>query len=159
MFFANMRKFKSFDIKNIKKIKEKIFSFASVFDTLAYYDSCLFSQKNDLKHTYSKYEIIAGLGINLQYTCENTNPFSGLKNFSDKENDFLFGFLSYDLKNSIENLDSQNPDFTEFPKIFFFQPKYTIHLTENYLKIGFLNSSDEADELFKKIISQKRLIE
>lgn len=41
---------------------------------------------------------------------------------------FLFGYLSYDLKNEIENLKSENTDNKEFPEMFFWVPKYVVKL-------------------------------
>ena len=47
------------------------------------------------------------------------NPFEGLKQFSKKYNDWMFGYFSYDLKNDIEDLESKNIDNIHFPKIHF----------------------------------------
>jgi para-aminobenzoate synthetase component 1 len=41
---------------------------------------------------------------------------------------FLFGYLSYDLKNEIEDLKSENTDNKEFPEMFFWVPKYVVKL-------------------------------
>jgi len=50
------------------------------------------------------------------------NTFQELREFADSHNDWLFGFLSYELKNQLENLHSENPDPMGMPLAHFFQP-------------------------------------
>ena len=46
---------------------------------------------------------------------------------------YIFGYLSYDLKNEIENLSSNNLDGVEFPELYFWIPKYVVDLkNENF---------------------------
>jgi len=67
-----------------------------------------------------------------------TNELSELDDFVNQhKGDYLFGFLSYDLKNEIEDLTTQQEDLFEFPHICFFVPKYVVALEDNsprYLK-------------------------
>ena len=46
-------------------------------------------------------------------------------------------FFSYDLKNEIEDLKSENLDFLNFPSLHFFQPKWVFEIIENQVKIHF----------------------
>ena len=41
----------------------------------------------------------------------------------EQKNEWKFGFLTYDLKNNIEKLDSKNHDNLDFPLLYFFIPK------------------------------------
>lgn len=59
-----------------------------------------------------------------------------LSAFQNGKADWLFGHLSYDLKNEIESLSSSHPDHIQFPDIFFFAPQYVVQLSENALEIG-----------------------
>lgn len=47
-----------------------------------------------------------------------------LEKLKDK---WLLGFLSYDLKNQFEHLESKHPDGLKFPDIFFFEPTHLIN--------------------------------
>ncbi len=47
---------------------------------------------------------------------------------------YLFGYLSYDLKNEIENLTSNNIDNKEFPDLFFWVPKYVVKLQNEHFE-------------------------
>ncbi len=62
---------------------------------------------------------LAGIGC-LEEIVSNSNSFDTLKEFSCSDNDWLFGFFSYDLKNQIENLASENIDNLYFPLLNFF---------------------------------------
>ncbi|MEO8087055.1 MAG: anthranilate synthase component I family protein [Bacteroidota bacterium] len=68
-----------------------------------------------------------------------TSAFNSLKNFHDEKRDWLFGFLTYDLKNEIEKLESENHDGLKFPAVHFFQPKYIFLKQENELRLGYLD--------------------
>ena len=52
--------------------------------------------------------------------------FDKLKEFRNNHKDYLFGYLSYDLKNDTEDLSSNNPDHLDFPALYFFQPQKVI---------------------------------
>lgn len=90
------------------------------------------------------------------------NSFDTLKKFYQEKNDWLFGLLSYDLKNEIENFSSENFDGIGFPQMHFFQPKYVFCLAlsrpegAGILEIGFLpevSSEEEVTTIFQEILS------
>lgn len=55
--------------------------------------------------------------------------FQALNDFLQKHKKWVFGFLSYDLKNQVENLSSKNHDGLAFPEICFIVPKVVYSLT------------------------------
>ena len=63
----------------------------------------------DKYKSYDKSTVIIKPGMNLEEISKK-----GL---------WLFGFLSYDLKNELETLNSQNEDRLGFPGLIFFEPK------------------------------------
>ncbi len=64
--------------------------------------------------------------------------------FPNTENtDWLFGHITYDLKNEIEELHSDNPDGIRFPGLLFFQPQYVIKLSSSELSIGSFHDDHE----------------
>jgi hypothetical protein len=69
--------------------------------------------------------------------------FEDLKQYQQVTKDWLFGYLSYDLKNDIEELQSHNFDGLEFPDLYFFQPKKLFLLKGNELEIQYLNMCDD----------------
>lgn len=52
------------------------------------------------------------------------NAFEELQFFYDKHKDWVFGSLSYDLKNGLEKLQSTHSDSIQFPALHFFLPEY-----------------------------------
>lgn len=51
--------------------------------------------------------------------------------------EYIFGFLSYDAKNQIESLSSENPSRVDFPELYFCVPKFVVRLEDGqveYLK-------------------------
>ena len=64
----------------------------------------------------------------------------------------MFGYLSYDLKNDIEELASTNFDGLQFPELFFFQPKKIFLVKGNEVEMLYLNMcDDELESDFEEI--------
>lgn len=64
------------------------------------------------------------------------NAFQDLHEYQSQTKDWLFGYLTYDLKNDIEKLSSNNFDGLSFPHLFFFQPKKLFLLKDTTLEIN-----------------------
>jgi para-aminobenzoate synthetase component 1 len=85
------------------------------------------------------------------------NAFEDLHQYQTHTKDWLFGYLSYDLKNDTEALTSKNFDGLEFPDLFFFQPKKLFFLKRNQVEMQFLNlCDDEMDDDFSEILKEGR---
>jgi len=69
------------------------------------------------------YECIAGAGILQSIVAKQFGYFSEINEFQKLHKDWIFGHLSYDIKNEIEDLHSLNPDGIKFPEYFFFVPE------------------------------------
>jgi len=84
----------------------------------------------------SRFDILAG--INYLSICKpDKNKFDYLQQYIDLTNDWILGYLSYDLKNDIENLTSKNIDELNFPELFFFQPEVLLLLKSNCLYVHY----------------------
>jgi len=81
----------------------------------------------------SQKESIIALGVNHEIALTKThNAFDQLKEFYNQHADWLFGYLGYDLKNDVEQLESKNLDLHQFPVLHFFQPKAIIETNGNF---------------------------
>ena len=140
------RKKQTFQIKNLTKVKHQLFRWAQTFDPVCYLDSNTYGQD-----VYGTYEGLLAVGQQNQisYNFSKTNPFELLRDFRKKTGGWLFGYLSYDLKNKIEKLSSQNSDHIGFPEMHFFEPIYLIKIFQNKLEI---NSHKETPADLWKII-------
>jgi para-aminobenzoate synthetase component 1 len=78
---------------------------------------------------------ILTFGMETEIKYSGVNSIEKLQSFLNENKDFyIFGCLSYDLKNDIENLNSTNFDGLEFPDLHFWKPKYVVRLQkENYI--------------------------
>jgi len=76
--------------------------------------------------------------------------FDALKSFVDEKRDWLFGYLTYDLKNDVEpRLTSNNFDGIGFPVLHFFQPEVVVEISTESITVHSLGISP--DFFFKQI--------
>ena len=123
----------SFTISNIQ-MRERILYLASQHSNFAVLDSCTHVSFENIP---CNYDLVAGLGMHKSVSVKQ-NALHQLQSFlKDKgsNNYWKFGFLSYDLKNEIENLNSKNQDAVRFPLLHFFVPEIVIVLKDNLVKI------------------------
>ncbi len=67
--------------------------------------------------------------------------FQALQGFTEMHQKWIFGYLSYDLKNDVENLSSQNQDSLQIPVLFFFVPKVVYaHFNGNFEYVAVYDS-------------------
>ncbi|KAA3438320.1 aminodeoxychorismate synthase component I [Rufibacter hautae] len=90
------------------------------------------------------------LGLRRRRSPEDITSWTALQeNLRLKRETPLFGFLTYDLKNGLEQLHSQHPDYVGFPELYFFQPETWLLWTEDTVTI---HSSVEDPEVIAKAI-------
>lgn len=120
-----MRTSKVFTLKNIDTFKIQILNWAQQFEKFVWLDSNN-PNENDSPYNLSEFDAVLAVDMESGIQCDCENSFEVLKEYQLKTNDYIFGYLSYDLKNDIENLSSSNHDGLHFPDLFFFQPKKNI---------------------------------
>ncbi|HWR94990.1 MAG TPA: anthranilate synthase component I family protein [Flavobacterium sp.] len=140
-------------ILDSEKFKQQLLSWVQQFREVIFLDS---SSSENLTQ-YSNYDLVVAFDAFTSIRTDYHNAFEDLKAYQQVTNDWLFGYLTYDLKNDIENLKSNNFDGLHFPDLFFFQPKKLFLLKDNELEIQYLNMcDDEVEHDFEEIIFQKR---
>jgi para-aminobenzoate synthetase component 1 len=105
---------------------------AQAFREVVFFDSNHYNQR------YSSYDCVLAVDAFTSVKTDFNNAFDDLKQYQQQTKDWLFGYLSYDLKNDIEDLQSNNFDGLDFPDLFFFQPKKLFLLKDNILEIQYL---------------------
>ncbi|MBG6062691.1 para-aminobenzoate synthetase component 1 [Flavobacterium sp. CG_9.1] len=136
-------------ISDPKLFKEQLLLWSQQFREIIYLDS------NDYPQNYSSYDCVLAVDALTSIKTDFHNAFEDLKQYQQSTKDWLFGYLSYDLKNDIEELQSHNFDGLEFPDLYFFQPKKLFLLKGNELEIQYLNMcGDEVEEDFEEISVQ-----
>ncbi len=136
-------------IENSFEFKQQVLTWAQQFREVIYLDS------NDYPQQYSSYDCILAVDAFTSIKTDYHNAFEDLKQYQQVTKDWLFGYLSYDLKNDIEVLNSNNFDGLNFPDLYFFQPKKIFLLKGSQLEIQYLNMcDDEVEEDFVAISLQ-----
>jgi para-aminobenzoate synthetase component 1 len=117
----------------------------------------IFMDSNEYPQQYSSYDCILAVDAFTSIKTDYHNAFEDLKQYQQITKDWLFGYLSFDLKNDVEHLKSNNFDGLGFPDLFFFQPKKIFLLKGNELEIQYLNMcDDEVEEDFGNIAESRK---
>lgn len=124
---------KLIQIPDISEFKSKLLVWAQQFNTAVWLDSNNYQQK------HSNFDAVLAVDIVSKIETSYSQAFQKLKEYQTNTNDYIFGYLSYDLKNDVENLQSNNFDGLHFPDLFFFQPKKLFFIKENTVEIKYLN--------------------
>ncbi len=124
-------------------------AWAQKFDDVVWLDS------NNYEQNHSNYDAVLAVDA---FTCIQTDFFNGfekLKEYQTTVNDWIFGYLTYDLKNDVEVISSNNFDGLEFPDLYFFQPKKLFLFKDNQVEIQYLKGVEDNWEDDLKAIQNK----
>lgn len=114
----------------------------------------VFLDSNSYHQNYSSYDAVLAIDAFTSIKTDYHNAFEELKVYQQTTKDWLFGYLSYDLKNDTEELKSSNFDGLGFADLFFFQPKKLFLLKGKQLELQYLNMcDDEIEEDLDSIIN------
>jgi para-aminobenzoate synthetase component 1 len=121
-----------------------MFTWANQFNICCFLDNNLYADKH---HTYEWLLAVDSVDA----FSPDKNILDSLWRFCETHNDWLFGHISYDLKNEIEELSSSNTDNIQFPDIFLFQPQTVIVAVGSDITVSCLH--DDPSFVFKTIES------
>jgi para-aminobenzoate synthetase component 1 len=136
--------------KNSKSVSnefiKKACTWAQKFDTFCILDNNRIENALGLQEV----EFALAVGIKDAITGVGEGDWDQLKAFVDKHSGEIpvFGYLTYDLKNQLEVLQSSHTDYIDFAPSFFFAPVHLI-LIDNQGQLMVM--SDDADEIMKEI--------
>ena len=141
-----MRTLTSKYIADPKQFKQQLLTWSQTHREVTFLDS------NDHNDSYSEYDCVLAVDAFTSLKTDYFNAFEDLKQYQQTTQDWLFGYLSYELKNDVEVFYSANHDGLEFPDLFFFQPKKLFLLKGNDLEIQYLAlCEDELEDDFLNI--------
>lgn len=141
-----MRKEINFKVDNVVKFKTALLEWAQQFEEVVWLDS------NGHEAKYTSFDVVLATDALTSITSDCQSAFKDLEEYQSRANDWIFGYLSYDLKNDVENLKSDNFDELDFPDLFFFQPKRIIVISDTTVSFKYLNMvSDEIEADFKSV--------
>lgn len=137
-------------ISNPEQFKQQLLTWSQQFREVVFLDS------NSYPQEYSSFDCVLAVDAFTSLKTDFHNAFDDLKQYQQTTKDWLFGYLSYDLKNDVEDLKSSNFDGLDFPDMFFFQPKKIFLLKDNQLEMRYLFlCDDEVEDDFEEIIQSE----
>ncbi len=144
----SLRTKQTFFLDNIEVFKKQLLTWGQQYETVVFLDSNNYEQK------YSSYDAILAVEEFTSVKTDYYQAFEQLKEYQSYTRDYLFGYMSYDLKNDTEELTSNNFDGLNFPDMYFFQPQKIIFIKGNEVTLAYLRMvDDEIEEDFEQIVN------
>jgi para-aminobenzoate synthetase component 1 len=120
--------------------RRQLLAWAQQFREVAYLDS------NSYPQQYASFDAILAVDAFTSIRTDYHSSFEELSQYQQNSKDWLFGYLSYDLKNDVEELKSENFDCLGFPDLYFFQPKKLFLIKDQQVEILYLKFCDDEIE-------------
>lgn len=138
-------------IEDITAFKDQLLYWSKDYREVVFLDS------NNYQQHYSAFDCVLAVDALTSIRTDDLHAFDDLQQYQGQTHDWLFGYLSYDLKNDTEALRSDNFDGLEFPDLFFFQPKKIFLLKGNCLEMQYLQlCDDEMESDFESIVKSRK---
>ena len=141
-----------FDIENAAEFKKKALIWAEKHaETVCYLDNNGYTEG----YVPSAFDGLLAIGVETEIVgTASENPFKILQDLHDLHKNWLFGFLTYDLKNGIEDLESNHFDGLGFPELHFFSPKILMKIMSKKVEIIKNTEGVPNDEILQNIDNQ-----
>ncbi|QTY28064.1 anthranilate synthase component I family protein [Flavobacterium sp. CS20] len=142
-----MRTSHKFSPRDIEAFKNQLFHWSAQFEDIVWL--------NSNKDANADYDAILAIEAFTAIKTDYTQALDALEEYQQQTQDWIFGYLSYDIKNGIEDLKSKNDDGLEFPDLYFFQPQKLFLIKDNCVECLYLNMlADEIEDDLKSIENQ-----
>jgi len=120
------------------------------------FDDVVWLDSNNHNDQYSNYDAVLAVDAFTVLKTDYFDAFERLREYQNTTNDWIFGYLTYDLKNTTEYLKSNNFDGLNFPDLYFFQPKKLFLIKDNQVEIQYLKMvDDEIEEDLKEVLNKE----
>ena len=140
------RTIRTYSLDNISEFKHNILCWSQQYETIIWLDS------NNYQQQYTSFDCALAADDFTSIKTDYTNAFDKLKEYQTTTKDYIFGYITYDVKNDVENLSSTNFDGLDFPDLYFFQPKKLIFIKGDTAEFHYLKFiDDEIDDDFNAI--------
>ena len=147
------RTVQQFSISNHSVFKKQLLQWAQQFREVVYLDS------NNHQSKHGTIDAVLAIDAFTLLQTDDFDAFYQLKDYQKQTKDWLFGYLSYDLKNDTENIVSQNIDELKFPESLFFQPKKIIFIENDFVRFEYLRMCDDEIQSDFEAINKMTLTE
>jgi len=144
------RTIRIFKTVDISEFKSNLLNWSQQFETLIWLDS------NNHNQQYNSFDCALAADEFTSIKTDYYNAFEKLKEYQTLTKDYIFGYLTYDVKNDVEQLSSSNFDGLHFADLYFFQPKKLIFVKKEAVEFHYLKMiDDEIESDFEEIKKAK----
>lgn len=147
-----MRTWRSFPLHDPEVFRVQLLNYSNSFTQFVFLDNC-----NNAVYGKPAFDLLLAAGTLDVVQCKAGKAFENLQQFTDKNKDWCFGHLGYDLKNETEELTSVNPDGIQMDDLVFFVPQILIIQKNGVAEIGL--HSQEHDAVFDSVTNSAVTIE
>jgi para-aminobenzoate synthetase component 1 len=137
---------------SLEDFKAKALAWAKAHSPLCYLDN-----NAHQNNSYHRYEMLLGVGAKTELKLKpEEQAWQTLQDFKTRhKGSWLLGYLSYELKDELEKLSSQNPDDLGLPLLHFFVPKTLLTILTDQRTVELWD--EEPENLWQTILSQEKL--
>ena len=107
------------------------------------FEEVVWLDSNDYDQHYTNFDAALAVDAFTSIRTDHHDGFEKLKDYQTYTQDWIFGYLAYDLKNDVEQLTSNNYDGLEFPDLYFFQPKKLFLIKDDQLTVSYIKFVDD----------------
>lgn len=128
-----------------ENFRNALLNYAQNFSTVLFLDSNT-PHSGPVPVTGIKYDFLAAIGIHCSASASAENDPQLINDFIEterKKGHWVFGHLSYDFKNRLEELQSQNPAALKFPETYFFVPEILVLVSDGRAEVHSLGINAE----------------
>ncbi len=138
----------SFPLFSSRDFKQKTLQWAADFPEI-----CLLDHNHYPLYPQGTFRNLLALGNGNNNIQPQSNSFDALKQFVNQSKDWIFGHINYDVKNEIENLQSNNFDGLGFANMHFFIPEILFDFYPGYVII--YSKESNPHHIFKAILKEQ----
>jgi len=133
-------------LDDIQLFIKQALQWASLFNS-----ACCFHSQGHINDPYHAIDVLIAAGADTELKIDDEGQaFAQIQRFlTDHPQHFIPGFLTYDLKNEIEDLETKHPNEQGIPVAYFFIPQHVIQINDNQVTI----QSNDPSKAYQEIIS------
>ncbi len=140
----------TFKVDDISSFKQNLLAWSQLSETVVWLDSNQYQQK------YTSFDTALAIDEFTAIKTDYLNAFDKLKEYQSYTKDYIFGYISYDVKNDVEQQFSTNFDGLDFADLYFFQPQKLFFIKGNKVEFLYLKMIDDEIEVDFKTIQQSK---
>ncbi|MBC5991653.1 anthranilate synthase component I family protein [Pontibacter cellulosilyticus] len=130
---------------SLSEFQKRALAWADKYSFVAYYNP------NDIAYPHNGFEHRLAVSSGAAVKIDQQQVLQSMRQELSKQHNMWCGYLAYDLKNQIENLNSHNSDNLAFPLAFFFEPEVQLYFKDGGVTIK--STKNNTSEVVESIIA------